>query len=86
MKEKFIISSFQETAKLLLHIERSTQPINLESTNSVSVHELIIICMSYVFKRREEIRIEKEEQREGVVAKLNLCIYIGFSYTCDCDI
>ena len=59
LKEKFIISSFQETAKLLLHIERSTQPINLESTNSVSVHELIIICMSYVFKRREEIRIER---------------------------
>ncbi|CUM54981.1 unnamed protein product [Debaryomyces tyrocola] len=59
LKEKFIISSFQETAKLLLHIERSTQPIDLESTNSVSVHELIIICMSYVFKRREEIRVER---------------------------
>lgn len=61
LREKFIISSFQETAKLLLHIEKSTQPIELESTKSVSVQELIIICMSYVFKRREEIRVERRK-------------------------
>lgn len=63
LKEKFIISSFQETAKLLLHIERNEEPINFESANSVSVHELIIICMSYVFKRREEIRLERRRAR-----------------------
>ncbi|CUM51172.1 unnamed protein product [Debaryomyces fabryi] len=59
LKEKYMISSFQETAKLLLHIERSEAPLDLESANSVSIHELIIICMSYVFKRREEIRMER---------------------------
>lgn len=59
LKDRFIISSFQETAKLLLHIEKSTQPIDLEGINSVSNHELIFICMSYVFKRIEENRMDR---------------------------
>ena len=58
LKEKIMITSYQETAKLLLHIERSSHSTGLENVNSVELHELINICMSFVIKRREELRIE----------------------------
>jgi len=53
-----MITSYQETAKLLLHIERNSHSTDLESVNSVELHELINMCMSFVIKRREELRIE----------------------------
>lgn len=58
LKEKYIVSSFQETAKLLLQIPPGGEDPNPESTDSVGINELIFCCMSMVFKRQEEIRVE----------------------------
>lgn len=59
-KDKLTTVSFQETAKLVLNIEQSSESLDLESINSVGLYELIDMCMSLVLKRREENKIETE--------------------------
>ncbi|CUM51174.1 unnamed protein product [Debaryomyces fabryi] len=59
-KDKITALSFQETSKLVLHIERTSESPDLENINSVGLYELINICMSLVLKRRQENKIETD--------------------------
>lgn len=57
LEDRLTMSTLQEGNKLLLHVPQP-QDMNLESIDSASLDELIIISMSYVLNRIEEIRIQ----------------------------